>query len=306
MMSYIKKAEDDFAKQLELEGFIESQKTIEYMNRLEEQLAKILQDERDDFINQVEELEDIETIIDTFLLLFLINDNLTTEKTFKEIFTLCIGEIAESCIKNVDEYLAINILSNRTTAWIDSWSEELAQIMKLSSHDKLQSILKDALDNGKSIDYVTNELMSAYEFSYTRARATAVTEILTAHSVAKQESMMQNPAVDNKQWVHTGSHKNKPRQNHQSMSGQIVPKNDKYKLIGKDGETYHPMFPCDTSLPPAERIHCHCISNELVKDDIFGLSLEERKKLQQKAIDDDNSEWEKELNDKNKAKANIN
>jgi len=40
-------------------------------------------------------------------------------------------------------------------------------------------------------------------------------------------------------------------------------------------------------------------------EEIIGLSLEERKALQQAAIDDDDGKWEEELKARNKAKAGI-
>ena len=65
------------------------------------------------------------------------------------------------------------------------------------------------------------------------------------------------------------------------------------------------MYPRDVSLPAGERINCHCIQQPIVSEDILGLPLEERKKLQQQAIDDMDDEWEAELDAQNKAKAGI-
>lgn len=138
-----------------------------------------------------------------------------------------------------------------------------------------------------------------------RARATALTETLRAHSVAQQEALIQNPAVESKEWVHTGAYRNTPRENHVAMNGVIVPKDEPFVLEGADGVTYYPMYPRDPSLPPGESVNCHCIHRGVVNDDILGLPLEERKRLQQEAIDAMDDEWEKELDAKNKAKAGI-
>lgn len=64
---------------------------------------------------------------------------------------------------------------------------------------------------------------------YYQAKRVAVTEVLRAHSVAKEEAIQQSPVVDMKEWRHTGVHKIKPRPNHVAMDGQVVPKDQLLK-----------------------------------------------------------------------------
>jgi predicted ABC-type ATPase len=52
-------------------------------------------------------------------------------------------------------------------------------------------------------------------------------------------------------------------------------------------------------------VNCHCLCQPRVDKDILGLSLEERRELQAKAIAEDDGEWEKELDAKNRARAGI-
>ncbi len=92
-----------------------------------------------------------------------------------------------------------------------------------------------------------------------------------------------------------------PRQNHIDMDGQTVPKGARFKLTGANGKTYSPMYPLDSILPPEESINCHCAVQEIASERALGMSLEERKKLQQKALDEMDDDWEKELNAKNRA-----
>ena len=133
----------------------------------------------------------------------------------------------------------------------------------------------------------------------------AVTEVLRAHSVAREEAIQQSPSTDRKEWRHTGAHKNEPRPNHVDMDGQIVPKKEPFELKGTDGKTYHPMYPRDPCLPPGESVNCHCIHRGIAADDAIGMSLEERRRLQQKYIEEDDAAWKKELDEQNKAKAGI-
>ena len=65
------------------------------------------------------------------------------------------------------------------------------------------------------------------------------------------------------------------------------------------------MYPRDPSLPPEDIINCHSICQPVVSEEILGLSLEERQALQQEAVDEMDDEWERELDERNKAKAGI-
>lgn len=96
-----------------------------------------------------------------------------------------------------------------------------------------------------------------------------------------------------------------PRQNHVEMNGAKVPKKEPFELIGVDGITYYPMYPRDTILPAGESVNCHCINQPVISEQILGLSLDERKLLQAKAIAEDDGAWEAELDAQNKAKAGI-
>lgn len=302
---YISKADDDLVDKLKEEGYINALETVEDINSLEDTIADILEDELQYFLGELEDsdLEDaINNIVQKLVEGDLTDENLT--EAFKDVLDKSLRDLTDAYIKDIDKDLAFSMFSERTTDWINSWSEDLGNLMKLTSHKELQRILNKGLEDGESMQQVIDNLMDSYGFSRKRARATAITEMLTAHSYSKEEAIRQSPAVDRKEWKHTGSHKNKPRPHHQAMDGTIVNKNEPFVIYAPSG-TYEAMFPRDTALPASERVNCHCVHRAIVNDDIFGLSLDERKKLQQEAIDDDNGEWEKELDTKNKAKAGI-
>lgn len=63
-------------------------------------------------------------------------------------------------------------------------------------------------------------------------------------------------------------------------------------LEGADGITYYPEYPRDSILPPGESVNCHCISQPIVSEAILGLSVEERRKLQEAALAELDAEWE--------------
>jgi hypothetical protein len=303
--TYISKADDDLTDRLNEEGYLNASETVENINSLEDAIAEILEQELEYFLGEIEGV-DLETAINN-IMPNLLEGDLTDEKlaeVFKDIFEKALRSLTDSYIKQIDKDLAFSMFSERTSDWIKSWSEELGRIMKLGSHEELERILNKGLENGDSVQQVMEKLMDSYGFSRKRARATAITEMLTAHSYSQEEAIRQSPAVDRKEWKHTGEHKIKPRPHHQAMDGTIVKKNEPFVIYAPTG-TYEAMFPRDISLPASERVNCHCVHRAIVNDDIFGLPIEERRKLQQQAIEEDNALWEAELDAKNRAKAGI-
>ncbi len=309
--AYIRKADNDLKDQLSEEGFLEADTTIEVAEEIEERVAEALKEETELLTSEIADIKDVIDLEafyrDRWPELKGADDlDEKLKEIFIEEFSETMPKLAAAYIKETDAELTLTSVSKRTTDWVSSWSEELGQIMKLNSSDEIEGILLEALDEGLSIEKVTEKIVSSgIRDEYFKARRTALTEVLRAHSVAQQEGMMQSPAVDTKTWVHTGTYKIKPRMNHVNISGQTVPKDKPYTLIGANGNTYFPMYPRDPLLPAAESVNCHCLSRANASDDILGMSLEERKKLQQKAIDEDDGAWEKELDAKNKAKAGI-
>lgn len=304
---YIQKADDSLEKILEEEGRVEPEKTVEYISDIEKEIASALISETEYFISEIEKcenLEQAEKIFDEIK-----NNDFCLEK-LKPMFKAKLGDLiklsAKGYIKQTDKELKISGLSKRTVNWVEDWSEKLGEIMRLGSHNEIESILKKGLKNGDSVDvFARNIIDSGIRDEYYKARRVAVTEVLRAHNMARQEAFMQDPSVLEKVWRHTGNHKNKPRENHIDMDGHRVPKGKPFELIGRNGVVYYPMQPCDSSLPPEESVNCHCISQPVVSEDILGLTLDERQRLQRKAIDEMDDDWEKELDRKNKAKAGI-
>ena len=214
--------------------------------------------------------------------------------------------LVSTYLERTDKELSASRISKLTTGWIEEWSEDLAELMQLNSHTEIETILETGLANGDGIAVFTQNILdSGIRDEYYKARRVSVTEVLRAHNVAQQEAFMQSPSVTQKMWRHTGSHRNAPRPNHVAMDGQTVGKADTFVLQGRDGVTYYPRYPVDTSLPAAESINCHCICEPIVDENLLGMSLEDRQALQQAAIDEMDETWEAELDAANRAKAGI-
>lgn len=305
--AYLAKADDDLTEALDEAGFVKPKDTAKEMAALEDKLAEALEKETKYFKSKAKKAVDLEAFAKEWPDLIEGDDvDERLAKLFLEDFETNIPGLAAGYVKQIDPKLTVKTITARTTAWAANWSKELGGLMKLESHTEIEKLLTDTLKDGKSIADFTQALMDGgIRSERYRARAAALTETLRAHSVAQQEALVQNPAVESKEWVHTGSHKNEPRENHVAMNGVIVPKDEPFTLDGLDGNTYYPMYPRDPILPPGESVNCHCIHRGIVNADVLGLPLEERKRLQQEAIDADDSAWEKELDKKNKAKAGI-
>ncbi len=204
----------------------------------------------------------------------------------------------------VDSGIKITAVSKRTTAWIDSWSKDLGALMKLNSHTEIENILKKALENGDSVQTVTRTILdSGIRDEYYKARRVAMTEMFRAHNVSKNEAALQTPCIVGKKWRHSGI--GEPRPNHLDMEGQTVDKSEPFTLTGADGSIYYPQFPVDPILPAGEAVNCHCTVDNVVDENILGLSVEERQQLRDEAIKELDDEWEKEVDEKYRAMVGL-
>ena len=305
--AYIAKADENLSDELKDAGFVEPKETVENASGLEDKITDALERETKYIKGKAKKAVNLKELKKLWPDIAA-DDNADAElaRIFAEDFKENIPNLATAYIKGIDPELTVKNITARTTSWAESWSVKLGELMKLDTHKEIEKLLTDNLENGKSVADFTRALMDgSIRTERYRARAAALTETLRAHSVAQQEAIVQNPAIASKQWVHTGAYRNKPRENHVAMDGQIVPKDEPFTLEGADGEIYYPMYPRDPLLPPGESVNCHCIHRGVVNEDILGLSIEERERLQQEAIDEIDEDWEAELDVQNRAKAGI-
>lgn len=306
---YLAKADDDLADALADEGYAETEDTVKAINTMQDEVAEILQNQTDDFVAALEnvsgsEWADAQKAVSEMLE----KDDIAewVEGAATEMFQTEVPKLATVYMLETDGELVVDVIRQRTEGWIATWSQRLGELMKINTHQQIADIIQSTMDKGESIDKLTRKIMDGgWRNEHYQARRVALTEVLRAHSVAREEAIQQSPSTDRKEWRHTGAHKNKPRPNHVDMGGQIVPKDQTFVLTGRDGIIYHPMFPRDPILPASEAVNCHCIHRGVAADDALGMSLEERRRLQQKYIEEDNSAWKKELDEENKAKAGI-
>ena len=306
--AYLAKEDDELELALEAAGYVDAPETIEHITSLEDGIAVVLISETDYILDSLKDRVDLEEYFSEVWPAIKKN-NPTADKLFDlfwEDFSGYMKPLASKYIAATDAELTVRAVSQRTTAWAKQWSKDLSELMQLESHTQVEKILTTAMDEGQSVAEVTQALMdSGIRNEYVRARKTALTETLRAHSVANQEAMMQSPAVVEKEGRHSGAYRNEPRINHVAMQGQRVSKEAAYVLQGADGGVYYPLYPRDPSLPAGESINCHCISQPIVSEEILGLPIEERRLLQEEALAAMDDAWEEELYLKNKALAGL-
>ena len=306
--AYLAKEDDELELALEAAGYVDAPETIEHITSLEDGIAVVLISETDYILDSLKDRIDLKEYFSEVWPAIKKN-NPTADKLFNlfwEDFSGYMKPLASKYIAATDAELTVQAVSQRTTAWTKQWSKDLSELMQLESHTQFEKILTTAMYEGQSVAEVTQALMdSGIRNEYVRARKTALTETLRAHSVANQEAMMQSPAVVEKEWRHSGAYRNEPRINHVAMQGQRVSKEAAYVLQGADGGVYYPLYPRDPSLPAGESINCHCISQPIVSEEILGLPIEERRLLQEEALAAMDDAWEEELYLKNKALAGL-
>ena len=306
--AYIAKADDDLVDALTEAGFLDAEGTVSEASTLEERVAAALTAETDYILDGIKEAADLEEFAKTVWPKLKKGDTCAKDlfDIFLEELEAFLPTLVSGYIVQIDADLLLGQMSKRTSEWAKSWSGQLADIMQLDSHTTIENLLTTALEEGQSVaDFTLAIQESGIREEYYRARRTAITELLRAHSAASQEAIMQAPAVEEKVWVHTGSYRTTPRQNHVEMNSQRVGKSEKFTLKGADGKTYTPMYPRDPDLPPGESVNCHCITQSIVNEDVLGLPIEERRRLQEEAIAEMDDEWEAELDRKNREAAGL-
>jgi hypothetical protein len=298
---YLAKADDDLADELEDEGRAIPEDSTKMVSEMEDELAAVLTKQTAYFVSQLKKKKTVAEVMD------VIDEIKAADVCGEEVKAVALEQLKKYIPKMVVDYasvtdsgIKITALSKRTTAWIEDWSEELGEIMKLTSHTELENILKTSLENGDSITAVAKIIQdSGIRDEYYRARQTAMTEMFRAHNVSRYEAALQSPCIVGRRWRHSGV--GTPRPNHLEMDGQTVDKDKPFTLNGADGSVYYPMYPVDPILPPSEAVSCHCTCDDIVDENILGLSVEERQQLRDEALKELDDDWEKDVDEKYRA-----
>ena len=178
--AYIEKADGDLSDTLKEEGYTKAKKTVKYIKDMEDGVSEALLDETDYIVGEVEKAVDLEAFAADIWPKVKLNDGVKAKlvTVFKEQFDKSMPEFVEAYIKQTDRGLKLTQVSKRTTAWIERWSSDLGEIMKLNSHKEIENILKKGLENGDSISAFTRAIIdSGIRDEYYKARRVSVPEV---------------------------------------------------------------------------------------------------------------------------------
>ncbi|GIN39038.1 hypothetical protein J19TS1_19870 [Heyndrickxia oleronia] len=286
---FIKKAEEDDEEKLTdvVPDFPGLESIPDMVEEYEKKIASLLREQRKRFVNGIkgftakDNKETLEALLQYFLNDLFVADEFVDDFSDEtaDFLQMTIEELCKQLMESIDKDVAFDTLSLSTLKWISDWSSNLAEIMKLNTHEAVEKLLKEGIENGDSIQQIELKMKDLPQFDRKRARTTAITEVLTASSKAQWESYMQSPAVMGKKWKHSGSKKNTPRPAHVDLDGTVVGIDEKFDVNGHEAD-----FPRDPSLPASERVNCHCVLGPVVDEDIIGLTKEEKEKLRQEAL----------------------
>ena len=301
---YIAKADNDLEDQLNEEGYVEAGVAVSHMGAIEDGVTAAVENNVDEVLARLQSTSGVDDFIENVWPEISNSDEM--EKALYDLFYQQFDELLRRFTKqwiiSADAELR-EVVDDRITrpaeAFIKWWSQQLADIMHLNTKDGIEKILLDAQEQNQTIDEVAQAIADSgiRECGY-RSRRVAVTEVLRVEEYAHQEARIQNPSCYKKEWVHTGAAH--PRENHVAINGQQVFKREPFTLTGRNGGTYYPMCPRDTSLPAEESINCHCTTKDIVDQEILGMSLEDRMALREKYMNEVNAEydaWEQKFNE---------
>ncbi|KIN37605.1 phage minor head protein [Bacillus subtilis] len=291
LTAFIQKAEEDEREKLVevVPDFPGLSKIPGFVEEYEKGIARLLRRQRKKFLEGLHGFisKDSKETLEALLVFF--TQNLFAEDEFEEEFQeltegflqQTVEELAEVIMDSLDPDVPFEALSTRAADWIKGWSAKLAKIMKLNTHEAVENVLTDAIENGASIQDIELTLKDMPQFDRERARTTAITEVLAASSAAQHESYAQSPVVKKKKWRHSGGKKNNPRENHIDLDGTVTGVDEEFQIPGSS-ETC--MFPRDPKLSAGERVHCHCVLSPVVDNEILGLSPEEKEEIRREAL----------------------
>lgn len=196
--------EDEANLEEEIGEIEELETVIDSINKYEKKLAKLFRKQKKHYIDGINEY-----IAKDVALKDLINyvmQDLTAADTFInsmsditiEFLQITIKELCTIMMDTIDKDVQFEVFSQRTIDWISNWAFQLGQLMQINTSKALETLLNNALENGEGINKIVEELKELPEFDRRRAKVTAVTEMLTAHSRSLWESYSQSPAVTGK------------------------------------------------------------------------------------------------------------
>jgi len=140
----------------------------------------------------------------------------------------------------------------------------LVSNMTQTTKVKLQEIVAKGIQEGKSIDQITKDILSDETTGYSmmRAKRIARTEVMRASNYAAMIGADKHPFEVDKVWISARDKRTrripKDMYDHYDMNGQKVGWADDFTSTGKRGDLVVAGFPGDPTTPAGFSINCRC------------------------------------------------
>ena len=127
--AYLQKADNDLADELEEEGYVQPKKTLKYLDDMEEQVAAALLAETDYILEAAKGAVDLEAFAADVWPGVKLSDELMSKlaTVFTELLEKFMPEYIGYYIQQTDKDLELKQVSERTTAWVKTWSASLGR-----------------------------------------------------------------------------------------------------------------------------------------------------------------------------------
>ena len=159
----------------------------------------------------------------------------------------------------------------------------LVSNMTQTTKVKLQEIVAKGIEEGKSIDQITKDILSDETTGYSmmRAKRIARTEVMRASNYAAMIGADKHPFEVDKVWISARDKRTrripKDMYDHYDMNGQKVGWADDFTSTGKRGDLVVAGFPGDPTTPAGFSINCRCTVGFEPKRDANGKLIRKQK-----------------------------
>jgi len=159
----------------------------------------------------------------------------------------------------------------------------LVSNMTQTTKVKLQEIVAKGIEEGKSIDQITKDILSDETTGYSmmRAKRIARTEVMRASNYAAMIGADKHPFEVDKVWISAKDNRTRriPRNtyDHVKMNGQKVGWAEDFTSTGKKGDLVLAGFPGDPTTPAGFSINCRCTVGFEPKRDVNGKLIRKQK-----------------------------
>jgi uncharacterized protein with gpF-like domain len=158
----------------------------------------------------------------------------------------------------------------------------LVSNMTQTTKVKLQEIVAKGIEEGKSIDQITKDILSDETTGYSvmRAKRIARTEVMRSSNYAAMIGADKHPFEVDKVWISAKDKRTRriPKDNydHFNMNGQKVGWADDFTSTGKKGDLVLAGFPGDPTTPAGFSINCRCTVGFEPKRDANGKLIKKK------------------------------